>query len=125
MVTHTRISWMAAAVMVSATCLAQSPTVTRFEQSDPRIAYTGTWYPNSDAPNSGGSAVLANLKGSQAVVTFNGTGITWIGESDGYSGLCYLTLDGVQTTVDTGSTTGTTLYQQPLFAVHGLAAGLL
>jgi uncharacterized protein (TIGR03437 family) len=99
-------------------------TVTRFEQNDPRVTYTGTWYPDTNPLESGGSAVLANLKGSQAIVVFNGTGITWIGESDGYSGLCYLTLDGVQTTVDTGSTTGTTLYQQPLLAVHGLAAGL-
>jgi uncharacterized protein (TIGR03437 family) len=99
-------------------------TVTRFEQDDPRITYTGTWYPSTNALESGGSSVLANLKGSQAVVVFNGTGITWIGESDGYSGYCYLTLDGVQTTVDTGSTSGTTLYQQSLFAVHGLAPGL-
>ena len=68
--------------------------------------------------------MLANLKTSQAVVVFNGTGITWIGESDGYSGYCYLTLDGVQTTVDTGSTSGTTLYQQSLFAVHNLAPGM-
>lgn len=99
-------------------------TVTRFEQDDPRITYSGTWYPSTDSLESGGTAVLANLKGSQAVVVFNGTGITWIGESDGYSGYCYLTLDGVQTTVDTGSTSGTTLYQQALFAVHGLAPGL-
>ena len=82
------------------------PTITRFEQNDPRITYTGTWYPDTNSLESGGSAVLANLKGSQAIVVFNGTGITWIGESDGYSGLCYLTLDGVQTTVDTGSTSG-------------------
>jgi uncharacterized protein (TIGR03437 family) len=98
--------------------------VTRFEQNDPHITYTGTWYPDSNSLESGGSATLANLRGSQAVVVFNGTGITWIGESDGYSGLCYLTLDGVQTTVDTGSTSGTTLYQQPLYAVHGLAPGI-
>jgi uncharacterized protein (TIGR03437 family) len=99
-------------------------TVTRFEQNDPRIAYTGTWYPNTNALESGGSALLANLRGSQAVVVFNGTGITWIGASDYYSGMCYLTLDGVPSTVDTSNPSGATLYQQPLFTVHGLTPGL-
>jgi uncharacterized protein (TIGR03437 family) len=103
---------------------AHAQTITRFEQDDSRITYTGTWYPNTNSLESAGSSVLANLKGSQADVVFNGTGISWIGESDGYTGLCYLTLDGVQTTVDTGSTTLSTSYQESLFAVHSLPAGL-
>lgn len=99
-------------------------TVTRFEQDDPRIIYTGTWYPNTNSLESGGSAVLANLRGSQVVVIFNGTGITWIGASDYYSGICYLTLDGAPTTVDTSNSTGATLYQQRLFTVRGLTPGV-
>ncbi len=103
---------------------ALAQTVTRFEQDDPRITYTGVWYPNTNSLESGGSAVLANLKGSQVIVIFNGTGITWIGASDYYSGICYLTLDGVPTSVDTSNPSGATLYQQRLFSVHGLAPGL-
>src|SRR5579871_3655240 len=62
-----RSSWLGVVLVLSTPIgMAQSPTVTRFEQSDSRIAYTGTWYPNSDAPSSAGSAVLANLKGSKA-----------------------------------------------------------
>jgi uncharacterized protein (TIGR03437 family) len=99
-------------------------TVTRFEQNDPRITYTGTWYPNTNALESGGSALLANLRGSQAVVIFNGTGISWVGASDYYSGICYLTLDGVPISVDTSNPSGATLYQQRLFTVQGLAPGL-
>ena len=99
-------------------------TVTRFEQNDPRITYTGTWYPNTNSLESGGSALLANLKGSQAVVIFNGTGITWVGASDYYSGMCYLTLDGVPISVDTSNPSGATIYQQRLFTVRGLTAGL-
>jgi hypothetical protein len=99
-------------------------TVTRFEQSDPRISYTGTWYSNSDSLESGGNATLTNLKGSQAVIVFNGTGVAWIGTSDGYSGLCYVTLDGVQTTVDTSNPASATYYQQTLFTAQGLAPGL-
>jgi uncharacterized protein (TIGR03437 family) len=103
---------------------ALAQTVTRFEQDDPRITYTGTWYPNTNSLESGGSAVLANLKGSQVIVIFNGTGITWIGASDYYSGICYLTLDGVPSSVDTSNPSGATLYKQTLFSVHGLAPGL-
>ena len=99
-------------------------TVTRYEQNDPRITYTGTWYPNTNSLESGGSAVLANLKGSQAIVIFNGTGITWIGASDYYAGICYLTLDGVPTTVDTSNPGAATLYQQKLYSVHNLAPGM-
>jgi uncharacterized protein (TIGR03437 family) len=99
-------------------------TITRFEQNDPRITYTGTWYPNTNSLESGGSALLANLNGSQAVVIFNGTGITWIGASDYYSGICYLTLDGAPVSVDTSNPSGSTLYQQPLFTVRGLTPGL-
>ena len=112
------------ATTIPATLLAQS--VTRYEQDDPRITYTGVWYPNTNSLESGGSAVLANLKGSQVIVIFNGTGITWIGASDYYSGICYLTLDGVPATVDTSNPNGaaSTLYQQKLYSVSGLAPGL-
>ena len=116
---------------ISLTCLvailpvvALAQTVTRFEQDDSRITYTGAWYPNTNSLESAGSAVLANLKGSQAVVIFKGTGISWIGTSDYYSGICYVTLDGVPISVDTSNPSGATLYQQPLFTVRGLTSGL-
>ena len=104
--------------------VAFSQTLTRIQQDDPKIIYTGTWYPNTNSLESGGSAKLANLKGSQAIVLFNGTGINWIGTSDPYSGLCFLTLDGVPTQVDTANPAGATLYQQTLYSVQGLAPGL-
>ena len=102
---------------------AQSGNMTRFEQSDSRIAYTGAWYPNDNSLNSGGSSTLANLKGSQAVVTFNGTGISWIGTSDPFSGYAYVYLDGVPGQIDTANATAT-LYRQTLFSARGLTPGL-
>jgi uncharacterized protein (TIGR03437 family) len=104
-------------------------TLTRFEQDDSRIIYTPTnvsnaWYPNSNPLESGGTATLANLKGSQVNVYFNGTGINWIGESDGYSGLCYVTIDGLPAMVDTSNPQSITYYQQEQFSVSNLAAGL-
>ena len=100
--------------------LAQSGT-TRIEENDPSIAYTGTWYPNGQSPNSGGSAVLTNQKGARAALTFNGTGVTWIGVLDPYSGFAQVYLDGTLSTIDTYALN--TEYQHPLFAAHGLAPG--
>jgi uncharacterized protein (TIGR03437 family) len=117
-----RIVFACVAAIGPVALLAQ--TVTTFEYNDPRISYTGTWYGNTNTLEVGGSATLTNLKGSQAIVVFTGTGITWIGVSDGYSGLCYVTLDGVQTVVDTSNAASATYYQQPLFTAQGLTAGL-
>jgi hypothetical protein len=100
---------------------AQTGTTTRIEETDKSILYTGTWYTNGDALNSGGSSALTNAKGATAVVTFTGTGITWIGVLDPYSGLATVYLDGTINTVDTYGVT--TLYQQPLFKVSGLTSG--
>lgn len=96
-------------------------TTTQILQTDPSIVYTGTWYPNYETPNIGGSATLTNDKGATAALSFTGTGITWIGVLDPYSGIALVYLDGTQNTVDTYGPN--TLYQQPLFSVHGLAAG--
>jgi len=106
----------------AAAALAQTVT-TRFEQSDSRIVYTGTWYPNTNSLSSGGSAVLANLKGSQCVVTFMGTGISWIGTADPFSGYAYVDMDGVPSQVDT-SNGSTTTYDYPQLTVSGLTPGL-
>ena len=101
---------------------AQTATsTTQILQTDPSITYTGTWYPNFESPNIGGSATLTNDKGATAALSFTGTGITWIGVLDPYSGIALVYLDGTQNTVDTYGPT--TLYQQPLFSVHGLAPG--
>src|SRR5258708_7803476 len=111
----------------TATALAQSGklsgTVTRFEQDDSRIAYTGIWYPNSNSLSSGGSSTLANLKGSQCVVTFMGSGISWIGTADPFSGYAYVYLDGAPGQIDTANATGT-MYQYPQFTASGLTPGL-
>ncbi len=122
-----RAIWLALFAVSAATAAGQSGklsgTVTRFEQSDSRIAYSGTWYPNNNSLSSGDSAILANLKGSQCVVSFMGTGISWIGTSDPFSGYAYIYLDGVPGQIDTANTTGT-VYQYPQFTASGLTPGL-
>src|ERR1700674_783382 len=80
--------------------LAQTGT-TRVEENDPSITYTGTWYTNHESPNSGGAAFLTNAKGARAAISFTGTGITWIGVADPYSGIAQVYLDGTLNTIDT------------------------
>src|ERR1700680_1207577 len=94
---------------------------TRILENDPSITYTGTWYTNYESPKLGGEAYLTNAKGAAATLSFKGTGITWVGVLDPYSGLAQVYLDGTPNTVDTYGPN--TQYQQPLFTVHGLAPG--
>ena len=116
-----RLFIAAAFTMLASLCSGQGVSVTRIEQDNPSIVYAGTWYPNNETPNSAQSATLTNAIGATATLSFTGTGITWIGPLDPYSGIAVLYLDGVQSSVDTYGPV--TLYQQPFFSVHGLAAG--
>jgi hypothetical protein len=102
-------------------CLAQTGPITRIEQDDPSIAYSGNWYQNASSSNSGGSAALTNVRGARAVVTFTGTGISWIGVGDPFNGVATVTLDGQQSSIDAWA--GSTQYQAVLYTVGRLAAG--
>ena len=94
----------------------------RIEQSDPRVVRTGTWFNNSNAGHSGGSAILAMDAGSTASLTFDGTGVRWIGLRDPWSGIARVFIDGtLRATVDTYS--ATQQRQAPLFAVADLSPG--
>jgi uncharacterized protein (TIGR03437 family) len=101
--------------------LAQTGSVTRIEQDDPAIRYTGTWYTNSSSLHSAGMAALTNEKNAEVTITFNGTGINWVGFSDGYSGIAWVYLDGTYTPLDTYS--ANSQYQRVLYSVRGLAPG--
>jgi len=108
-------------VLCASLALAQTGAMTRVAQNDPSITYTGGWYSNANSLDSSGTDALTNTPGAQAVITFTGTGITWVGVSDPYSGIAWVYLDGSLNTVDTYSST--TNYQQPLFSAMGLAPG--
>jgi WD40 repeat protein len=102
---------------------APGPTATgRVEQDNPAVSVSGSWSLNRLAVHSGGSAVLAMDAGSLVNVTFSGTGVSWIGYRDQWSGLANVYIDGVlKGTVDTytpGSEAQATLY-----SATGLANG--
>src|SRR5258706_5565219 len=94
---------------------------TRVEQNDPAIVYSGNWYTNDGAANTGGHAVLTNTKGARASITFNGTGISWIGVADAYAGLATVYLDGTMQVINTYNPISQ--YQKVLFRAGGLAPG--
>src|SRR6267378_2302682 len=100
---------------------AQQGGTTRIEETDPSITYSGTWFTNGGENNSGGSAALTNSTGARAVVTFTGTGISWIGVGDRWNGLATVTLDGQPSKVDGWAET--TAYQMVLYSISGLSVG--
>ncbi len=90
----------------------------RVEQDDPSVLYSGNWYSNENATHSAGRSALTNTGGARVTLTFIGTGITWIGVKDGWSGLATVHLDGELTIVDSFS--ATSLQQHALFSATGL-----
>ena len=100
------------------TGLAQGTT--RVEQDDPAIAYSGNWYSN-DGGHSRGVAALTNAPGARATITFTGTGITWIGVTDGWAGLATVHLDGAMKVVNSYSDPA--MYQTAVYTARGLSSG--
>jgi hypothetical protein len=100
---------------------ARAQSLTRIEQNDPSVIYSGNWYSNTSTANTGGLAALTNTKGARASLTFTGSGINWLGVSDGWAGLATVYLDGVMTIVDTYS--NPSHYQRAIFTARGLATG--
>jgi hypothetical protein len=96
-------------------------SITRVEQNDPSITYSGNWYSNSNSAHTGGIAALTNTRGARAQITFTGTAITWIGVADGWAGLATVYLDGTQKVVDLYG--AVTRYQQPIYTARALSAG--
>ena len=74
----------------------------RIEESNPALIYSGTWFSNASVVQSGGRASLSMDKGSRVTVSFEGTGISWIGYRDEWSGVANVYVDGIEKTqIDT------------------------
>ena len=107
-------------MFIATPAFAQASAVTRIEHDDAAVTYSGNWYSNTSALHSGGLAALTNTRGARATLSFNGTGISWIGVKDNWSGLANVYLDGEMVVVDTF---GDNAYQQVLYGAHSLTAG--
>jgi hypothetical protein len=99
-----------------------SGTPTRTEETGTGVAFTGAWTANSGAFNSGGSAKLSMAANSGATFSFNGTGASWIGYQDEWSGIAQVYVDGtLNSEIDTYVTPGKA--QSQLYSVSGLVQG--
>lgn len=70
------------------------PTPTRYQQTDSRLAYTGTWNAVSTSSASGGSFRYANSSGASVAIKFTGTYLAWIAKKSPVYGQAKVTLDG-------------------------------
>ncbi len=109
-----------AAFALLLTATTAQAAITRVEQNDKNIVYSGNWYSNENGANSGGSAALTNTRGARVSITFTGTGISWIGVADAWAGLATVYLDGSMKIVNTYGNGG---YQRALFSATGLSSG--
>ena len=92
-----------------------SSGIARIEDTDARVVYAGSWFTKVNGNHSASSAHLAMDAGRTATLSFEGSGIRWIGHKDPWSGIARVYVDGtLAATVDTYSATSrsqTVLYE--------------
>jgi C1A family cysteine protease len=67
---------------------------TRYEQSNSKLSYMGTWYTNNTATlASGGSFKYTDSPGSWLTVKFTGTYLAWINKTSSLYGIAKVTVD--------------------------------
>jgi hypothetical protein len=105
---------------------ATAPDVTRVQESDPSISYTGPndWPLAGFTPLwSGENARWSTTAGTRATFTFTGTSVRWLGERGFDSGVARISVDGsFVAQVDT-RTPLQEEYQAALFSAAGLTPG--
>ena len=72
---------------------------------------------------SGGTAALAVDPNSSVTVTFNGTGITWIGYQDQWSGIANVYVDGSQQSPSVDTYAVFQIAQSSVYSIGGLSSG--
>jgi len=86
------------------------------------VVYVGTWLSASDSRVSGGTAVESLQANATATLSFNGTGVSWIGFKGTFGGIAQVLLDGtLVATVDTFAPSDEA--QVVMYSTSGLPAG--
>jgi hypothetical protein len=101
-------------------------TVTRVEENDAAVAYSCSsgfgWYPQLMALHSSAAAVAAMTPSCRAAFSFNGSGVSWIGNRDQWSGIARVSIDGVvRAEIDTYASPAET--NAVVYTLTGLPAG--
>jgi hypothetical protein len=95
---------------------------TRYQQTDSRLAYAGTWYTFSTSGASGGSYKRASANGTSVTVKFNGTYLAWIATKGTTLGKAFVSLDGGPA-VGVNLASSSVAYQQNVWNTGTLASG--
>jgi serine/threonine protein kinase len=96
---------------------------TRYEQTESRLVYAGTWRTDASDSASGSSFVFSDSGGASVSVTFEGTNLAWIAKKAPAYGKAKVTLDGKSLgTVDLYS--ASTRWQQKVWGTGTLNSGL-
>ena len=101
---------------------ASAPTITRFQERDSSVSYTGSWTQGTVFTYwSGETAAYSGTAGDQVTFTFTGTAVRWISQYGFNNGIANILLDGVQVAqIDTFAPVQEQ-DQAPIFIATGLA----
>lgn len=101
----------------------EAPPLTRYEQTDEAISYSGTWGAVKKSAASGRSYARADSTGASVNITFDGTRLDWIATQDGQAGLAGVYLDGAFVgTVNLSAAAAS--YQRVVWSTGTLAGGV-
>ena len=99
-----------------------TPPSARVEQDNAAAKYAGPWFTHNQSSLSAGSAAMAMDNSASVVFTFSGTGASWIGYKDAWSGMANVSVDGAEAVkIDTYSSTN--MAQAIVYSVKGLSPG--
>jgi hypothetical protein len=103
---------------------ATAPSLPTFfhQQTDPRLAHTGTWTTVENSKASGGSFAVTNKSGSTLTIRFVGSQLDWIAKKGPAYGEATVAVDsGTPVTVDLSSAKA--LWQQDVWSTGVLPTG--
>jgi hypothetical protein len=95
--------------------------VNNYQETATRISYGGPWIDTASVNYSGGTMKYVSTTGAGLNLTFNGTGLDWIGTKGPDYGVARITVDGVSETVNLYA--GSYAFKQKVWTKRGLTDG--
>lgn len=94
------------------------------DDRDSSIKYSGGWHPYDASSDYGCTEMCSTVEGDTCELTFEGTGVRYIGAKQNNTGLVDVYIDGeFKEQIDTYSNLGSDLKQAVIYSIEGLANG--